>query len=227
MGAAPTTKRGTMPGRVITAATGKGGAGKSTTVACLATYWAAKGRRVALIDADPNHTLARWHAKGSALAKLRLEIQTDEQGIMPTVSALVRDHDLVLIDCAGFNNQVMIFAIGSSDLVVIPVMTDEASIFEALRTRKMVDSAAQLTRRPILSRTLLCRVKRSAVAIHARAQLNAFKAQPLDGQLNDRVAFQEATFHGSSPSVMLPGGGAARDVDRVARELEADIWARA
>lgn len=212
-----------MPGKVITAATGKGGAGKSTTVACLATYWAARGRKVALIDADPNQTLARWHAKGSGLAGLPLTVQTDENAIMATVAGFVADHDIVLIDCAGFNNQVMVFAIGSADLVVIPVMTDEASIFEALKTRKMVASAAQLTRKPIRARTLLCRVKRSAVADHARAQLVSFNAEPLAGQLNDRVAFQEASFHGSSPTALLPGGSAARDVEGVARELEADL----
>ncbi|MEO5375201.1 MAG: ParA family protein [Alphaproteobacteria bacterium] len=215
-----------MPGRVIAAASGKGGAGKSTTVACLATFWAAEGRKVALVDADPNHTLARWHARGSALGSLPLKVETDEHALVPTVAGLAADHDIVLIDCAGFNNQVMVFAIGSADLVVIPVMTDEASIFEALRTRKMVESASQLTRRTIRARTLLCRVKRSAVADHARAQLIAFQAEPLTGQLNDRVAFQEATFHGSSPAALLPGSSAARDVERVARELEADIWPR-
>ncbi|MBF0129645.1 MAG: ParA family protein [Alphaproteobacteria bacterium] len=215
-----------MPGKVIAAATGKGGAGKSTVIACLATYWASKGSKVALIDADPNQTLARWHSKGSALAGLPLKVETDEHAIIPTVAAFVADHDIVLIDCAGFGNQVMIFAIGSADLVVIPVMTDEASIFEALKTRKIVESASQLVKKPIRSRTLLCRVKRSAVAVHARAQLVAFHAEPLTGQLNDRVAFQEATFHGSSPTALLPRGGAARDVDRVAKELEADIWSR-
>lgn len=216
-----------MPGKVIAAATGKGGAGKSTTVACLATYWASKGRKVALIDADPNQTLARWHAKGSALSALPMKVESDEHAIIPAVAAFVAENDIVLIDCAGFNNQVMVFAIGSADLVVIPVMTDEASIFEALRTRKIVDSASQLTRKSILARTLLCRVKKSAVAAHARAQLIALKAEPLAGQLNDRVAFQEASFHGSSPSALLPSGSAARDVEQVAKELEAEIWPRA
>jgi Mrp family chromosome partitioning ATPase len=54
-------------GRVILAATAKGGAGKSTTIACLACWWQAAGRSIALVDADPNRTLTRWHAKGAAL----------------------------------------------------------------------------------------------------------------------------------------------------------------
>ena len=56
--------------RVLVAATAKGGAGKSTTIACLAVHWREAGRRVALLDADPNRTLTRWHAKGSAPTSL-------------------------------------------------------------------------------------------------------------------------------------------------------------
>ena len=46
---------------VITVAQQKGGAGKSTLVANLAAALAAV-RRVAVLDIDPQHSLARWHA---------------------------------------------------------------------------------------------------------------------------------------------------------------------
>ena len=69
-------------GKILVAATGKGGAGKSTTVACLAVYWHMAGKRVALIDCDPNQTLTRWHAKRSALVWLMVNI-----GLIQTLSA--------------------------------------------------------------------------------------------------------------------------------------------
>ncbi|MBI3451900.1 MAG: ParA family protein [Rhodospirillales bacterium] len=215
-----------MTGKILVAATGKGGAGKSTTVACLATYWQRANRKVALVDADPNQTLTRWHAKGNALSSMTLRTQLDEHAMIDTLGDLAGDHDLVMVDCAGFGNQAMVFAIGAADIVLIPVMTDEANIFEALRTRKIVDSASQLTKRMIMARTLLCRVKRAAVADHARSQLETLRADPLAAQLNDRVAFQEATFHGSSPTVLSPGSPAAQDIEALAAELEQLIWPR-
>jgi chromosome partitioning protein len=206
--------------KVLVAATAKGGAGKSTTIACLAIYWHKAGLKVALLDADPNRTLTRWHAKGNVLSEMTLRTELDERAIIPTIGELARGNDLVLVDCAGFGNQAMVFAIGAADLVLIPAMTDEANVFEAARTCKIVESAAQLTRRTIPAHTFLCRVKRSAVATHARAQLAALKTNPLIAQLTDRVLFQEATFHGASPTVLAPSSTAAAEVALLAREVE-------
>jgi chromosome partitioning protein len=206
--------------RVLVAATAKGGAGKSTTIACLAVFWHKAGRKVALLDADPNRTLTRWHAKGNVLSEMILRTELDEHAIVPAIDELSPGSDIVLVDCAGFGNQAMIFAIGAADLVLIPAMTDEANVFEAARTCKIVESAAQLTRRTIRAHTFLCRVKRSAVATHAREQLAILKTNPLTAQLSDRVVFQEATFHGSSPTVLAPSSTAAAEVGLLARELE-------
>jgi chromosome partitioning protein len=211
-------------GKILVAATGKGGAGKSTTVACLASHWHSGGRKVGLVDCDPNQTLTRWHAKGGALAGMTLQTQLDEHAIIPTIAEMAQANDVVLVDCAGFGNQAMVFAIGAADFVLIPVMTDEANVFEALRTRKIVSSASMLTRRRIPARTLLCRVKRSAIVAHARNQLEQLEAEPLDSQIYDRVIFQEATFHGSAPNVLEPGGAAARDIELLAREIEPILW---
>src|SRR5205085_7159335 len=114
--------------KVLVAATAKGGAGKSTTIACLAVHWHRAGRDVALLDADPNRTLTRWHAKGNALSQMTLRTVLDEHAIITAIGELATEHDLVLVDCAGFGNQAMVFAIGAADLVLIPAMTDEANV---------------------------------------------------------------------------------------------------
>jgi len=51
-----------MAGTVITIAQQKGGAGKTTLAAHLAIAWAGQGRNVALVDIDPQGSLAAWHA---------------------------------------------------------------------------------------------------------------------------------------------------------------------
>jgi chromosome partitioning protein len=206
--------------KVLVAATAKGGAGKSTTIACLAVYWHNEGRKVALLDADPNQTLTRWHGKGNVLSEMTLRTELDEHAIIPTIRELAQGSDFVLVDCAGFGNQAMVFAIGAADLVLIPAMTDEANLFEAARTYRIVESAAQLTRRTIPAHTLVGRVKRSAVATHARTQLGVLKTNPLTAQLSDRVLFQEATFHGASPTALAPSSTAAAEIALLAREIE-------
>jgi len=213
-----------LKAKVLVAATGKGGAGKTTSVACLAAYWHLSGKNVALFDLDANQTLTRWHGLGDVLSKMTLRSELDEHAVIPTIAELADDHDVVLVDCAGFNNQSMIFAVGCADLVVIPVMADEANIFEAGRMCKIVESTAYLTKREIDARTLLCRVKRAVVATHARSELQALGARPLRCQLNDRVLFQEATFYGSAPNALEPNSAAARDIDGLAREVDGILW---
>src|ERR1700692_3959005 len=90
--------------KVLVAATAKGGAGKSTTIACLAVHWHKARRRVALLDADPNRTLTRLHAKGNVLAQMTRRTVLDEHAIIGTISELAEQHELVLVDCAGFGN---------------------------------------------------------------------------------------------------------------------------
>lgn len=209
-----------MTGKVIVAATAKGGAGKSTSVACLATYWSLQGRKIGLLDTDDNRTLTRWHGKGSILSKLTLRTECDMDAVLPAIDELRAKSELVLVDCAGANTQATIFAVGAADLVLIPVMTDEANLFEALRMRKVAESAGKLARRTIVARTFLNRTKRAAVTDHTRKQLQAFGAAPLDSTLPDRAVYQEASFHGSAPTVLSPRSPAAKEIGALAREIE-------
>ncbi|HLS69418.1 MAG TPA: ParA family protein [Kiloniellales bacterium] len=208
-----------MSGRVVVMASIKGGVGKSTLAASLAVHWLQAGRRVALLDTDPNATLTRWHGKASALAAATMRTELDEHSVLAHIEDLRQEHDVVIVDCAGFGNQAMVFAIGGADLVLIPVMADEASVYEAMRTRKVVESAAAMARRTIPAYTVLTRVKRTSVARHTRAQLEALGANPLQGQLGDRTIFQESSFHGSAPADLAPSSLAAQEVRALAQEL--------
>lgn len=211
-------------GRVLLAATAKGGAGKSTVISCLGTWWHRAGRSVALVDADPNRTLTRWHAKASALTAIPLLSEASEERIISTIDKLAVTHDLVLVDCPGFSGQVTVSAVGVANCVLIPCMTDEASVFEALRMHRMVKHLAHRANRSISARTLLTRVKGAGVAQHCRRQLEAFEAQPLESKLSDRTVFQEATFYGSSPVLLEPKGLAAREIMALAAEIDRFAW---
>ena len=56
---------------VITLATSKGGAGKSTLARSLAAHWFALGHRPALVDADPQRSLANRYDPNGRLAASR------------------------------------------------------------------------------------------------------------------------------------------------------------
>ncbi len=205
--------------KIIAVATSKGGAGKSTSVCCLALYFASQGIKVGILDCDPNGTLTRWHGKGGALSQLPIISEVDEKQIISSIASLTASNDIVLVDCPGFNSQVMVYALGVANLVLVPVMTDEANLFEAIRTKMLVDWASSATNRPIEVRGFLSRIKSSNLVAHSRNELEKAGVQMLKASVSDRIAFQEATYFGSSPLIDEPSSGAARDVIALALEV--------
>src|ERR1035438_888029 len=85
---------------IIAVAGRKGGIGKSTIVGNLAAEFAAMGRTVVVLDADPQHSLAAWAAQGDGMLAGCVE-KVNAAGA-ETLEAKARkaekEADIVLID---------------------------------------------------------------------------------------------------------------------------------
>ena len=99
---------------IITMATSKGGAGKTTVAQALLGTLARHGHRVAAIDADFNHTLSSWVSTFAAYP-IDARAELDETRIVPLAAELEEKHELVVIDTAGAATQATVFAIGTAD----------------------------------------------------------------------------------------------------------------
>src|SRR4051812_34096120 len=103
---------------VITLASRKGGAGKSTLTAHLAGFAHRSGGRCLLIDADPQNSLTLWHAMR---AEGQPPLQSAVRGIDRLVAAaLVEGVEWVFIDTAPTMWVVVQEAIRAATLVLIP-----------------------------------------------------------------------------------------------------------
>src|SRR5262249_23678473 len=93
-----------MAHSIITVSTMKGGSGTSTLASGLAVHWQLSGRRAAIIDADPQCTIARLATREKALGGVHVtEDATDEA--YKAAQRLVGDYDTVIIDTPGFRSQ--------------------------------------------------------------------------------------------------------------------------
>jgi cellulose biosynthesis protein BcsQ len=109
-------------------------------------------------------------------------------------------HDVTVVDTAGFENQTALFAMGTADIVLIPVMHDRNSVIEARKTARQSEGVARLSRRQIPYRVLLSRWNRRGMA--ERATLNDITASgliPLRQHIPDLVEFAKSTFTGTMP----------------------------
>lgn len=184
---------------IITIATSKGGAGKTTLAQLIGGTVADRGYTVAMIDADYNHSLSDW-VRTFDTYPITVESELDETKIIPLAERLSDTHDLVIIDTAGAATQATVFAIGCADLVLIPCQLSSADIVEASKTNQLIASAAAMTRQDICARVVLTDYQpKTIIAAHVEDELAACGLTVLPTRLHRLVAFKEMTFTGKAP----------------------------
>ena len=101
----------------------KGGVGKTTLALHLAGAWAARGKRVILIDADPQGSALDWSQRRSheGLPRLFSVIGLARDTLHREAPELARDADYVVIDGPPRVAGLMRSALLAADLVLIPV----------------------------------------------------------------------------------------------------------
>ena len=194
---------------VITVAQQKGGAGKSTLVANLAAALAPV-RRVAILDIDPQHSLARWHgirkARPAAAAALTF---SDISGwrLAGELDRLRRECDVVLIDSPPVLDADARRAIRGANLVVVPVQQSPPDIWAAEGTLKL----AAEERRPAC--LVLNRVSSgSKLRDTTDHELRTRGLSVLPAALGNRAAFSHAFAEGLGVTEFAPRSQAAAEL---------------
>jgi chromosome partitioning protein len=207
-----------MTAKVFTIAQQKGGAGKTTLAAHLAVAWTAEGKRVAVVDIDPQMSLTAWFgvreaAQGDAGAGLLVN-QIKGWRVRAEVEKLAGAHDIVLIDSPPHMETEARVAIRAADLVVIPV---QPSPMDVWATQPTLDLAQEEKSNAIL---VLNRVPPRAKLTEAmQAQIDELGCEQAKATIGNRVVFASALSEGRSVGEISPTGKAAAEIKALAKEL--------
>ena len=115
----------------------KGGAGKTTIALNLAGAIAAEGKRVLLIDADPQQTAQDWAAIRQAPPPFQV-VGLSKPVLHRDLPKLAADYDHVIIDGAPRNYEVARSAIAAADVVMIPVQPSGADFSASRETVNLI-----------------------------------------------------------------------------------------
>jgi chromosome partitioning protein len=207
---------------VITLATSKGGAGKSTLARSLAAHWFALGHRPALIDADPQRSLANRYDPNGRFKGVPVVAEPEER-VNEEIKELRTRHAPVIVDTAGFRNRTTIGALVETDLAIIPLKPAVEDVDAAIATYDLIEEINKTEERegrPIkVVMVLTMTMRGTVIARHVRLQLNSAGYPLLTAEMPNRVAYPEAGIDGLSPTTVDPDGAAARDIAALVHEI--------
>ena len=194
-----------MVGKIITVAQQKGGAGKTTLAANLAVGLSRKGKRVSLLDTDPQGSLGRWFMMRREAGDPGMVFSTASAwGISYECDKLRSEADFVLVDTPPKIDSDLKPAIRESDLVIVPVSASQVDVWA---TEGVLDMAAREKAEVMV---VLNRAKAGTrVADDVDRTLRELGVERAKTTIGHRVAFPETL--GVGKSVLEKGKGTWTD----------------
>lgn len=199
---------------VITIAQQKGGAGKTTVAAHLAVALQQKGRRVAVVDIDPQGSFGHWHrvreeAFGEGYTGLTFTTVSGWR-VASEISRLKREHDFIIVDSPPHTETEARTAIRSADLVVIPMQPSPTDLWATQATLNLTNSE-KLPSLVVLNRV----TANSRLAPEITKQLK----HKVDAVLGNRVIFASALLEGRTATEVAPNCPAAQEVKALVKKI--------
>ncbi len=208
--------------KVITLATNKGGAGKSTLARNFAAHWINIGMKVAVIDADPQGSIIKRHNPEGPLKEL-VVIAEPEENVSEVIEEMKGTYNYIIVDTGGFRNRTTVKALVSTDLAIIPLKPSADDVAGAIETHSLIqelNKTPERASRPIKYRMIITMSQQNTIiAKHIRSELEKLGYLVLNSEMYHRVAYPETAIRGLSPCITDPDGAAARDITQIMSEL--------
>ena len=208
---------------IITMASRKGGAGKSTLTAHLAALCHQAGHRTIVIDADPQGSLTLWH---SLRRGAEPQLRNGARGIDRALAmAMVEGYQWAFIDTAASMWVVAQEAIRAATLVAVPA---RPGFFDLNAVRETV-AAARERNKPyavVLNSTPVKRDDKEAPAVaQSRAFFDKLGIPVWSGQISQRAGYVLTLAAGASIGEVAPESAAGVEIATLWSAIERSVAA--
>lgn len=208
---------------VIAIAGRKGGVGKSTVAGNLAGEFVSMGYSVALLDADPQHSLAAWAAQGDGV--LKHCVRVIKGGAPSELKATTREaqetKEIVIIDTPPGMPETTAQALLLADLALLPCGPSPLDLFALKDALELAleARAARRSKKPRI-RFVPSRVIASTnLGKSLSDSLAAMGRKVLPG-ISQRVALAQAVAEGLTISEFAPGSPSHDEFHKLAKAVK-------
>jgi len=207
---------------IIAVAGQKGGIGKSTIVGNLAAEFVAMGQSVAVLDADPQHSLVRWAEQGEGMLARSVEKVSGGAG---TLGARARnaekDADIVLIDTPPGLPDTAYQAALAADLMLLPCGPSPLDLF-ALKEALSLALRARAERRSKKPRIRFVPSKVLANTNLGRGLASSLKdmGKKVLPAIGQRIVVAEAVASGLTVAEYAPNSPAREEFRELAKAVQ-------
>jgi chromosome partitioning protein len=201
--------------QVITIAQQKGGAGKTTIAAHLAVSLAQTGKRVSIIDIDPQGSLTNWHVlreKKFGIGYTGLNFVTSAGWrVESAISNLRGNTDYVIIDAPPHTETESKTAIRASNLIIVPMQPSPTDLWATSSTTEFAQNEK------IQAKILLNRYNPQSKL--TKEIITKIPGELFKCSLGNRVAFSSCFLNGITVTECAPNSIAAEEIRALSREV--------
>lgn len=205
---------------VISLLNQKGGVGKTTLAVHVAMALARHGRRVLLVDADPQHSALDWQ-EARETPPLFSVIGLPTKTLHREIPAHARNYDHIIIDGPPRVNELARAAIMAADLVLIPITPSPYDVWAASEITTLIGEASAFKENLKTAFVINRKIANTAIGRDVADALSGFEYPVLKAAISQRVAFAESAARGSTVMELDPEGPASREIGALVDELEA------
>ncbi len=177
----------------------KGGSGKSTVSTNLAIACCLDGKRVILIDTDPQGTSIRWAGeRPDDKTKLSVIAIPDAKALRKQAKEFIPDYDILILDGAPQLDLISTTSIAISEVVIIPVSPSPYDVWATENIVQRVKNAQEINTE-LKAFFLINRDNpRTLLSQETGDALKELGLPILQTRLHNRIAYADSALNGLS-----------------------------